>query len=227
MRTTAEEFLRRSLAQAYKVQLIHGPGIDLQHFSPQAKNNASTEFVFLFVARLLREKGIHEFVEAARCLKGKGIKATFQVLGSTDPGNPTTISETTLNAWIQEGIIDHLGFLEDVRPVIANADVLVLPSYYREGVPRSVLEAMGMEKPIITTDHVGCRDTVEEEKNGFLVPPRDPLSLAAAMEKMLLLPPEQRLEMGQYSRKKAAEEFDDQWVIPQYLALIKEVLKAT
>jgi glycosyltransferase involved in cell wall biosynthesis len=220
-----KEFQGRRLVEAPKAVFIHGPGIDLQHFSPQVRSHTNPDFVFLFVARLLQEKGIQEFAEAARLLKNKGVNATFQVLGSTDPGNPTTIDETTLNAWVREGIIEHLGFLEDVRPVITNADVLVLPSYYREGVPRSVLEAMGMEKPIITTDHVGCRDTVEDGKNGFLVPPRDPLSLAEAMEKMFLLTPEQRLKMGQYSRRKAIEEFDDQWVIPQYLALIQDTIK--
>jgi len=219
-----QDFLRHQVVNKQKAQLIHGPGVDLQHFSPRVKTYSSDKIVFLFVARLLSEKGIREFAEAARCLKNKGAAAEFRVLGSTDSGNPTTISNAELEAWVKEGILQHLGFLDDVRPAIAEADVLVLPSYYREGVPRSVLEAMGMEKPIITTDNVGCRDTVEEGKNGFLIPPRNVVALAEAMEKALALSLEQRAEMGRFSRQIAESEFSDEWVLPKYLALIREVL---
>ncbi len=219
-----QDFFRQQIVSPEKALLVHGPGIDLQHFVPRAKEYPSEKTVFLFVARLLSEKGIREFAEAARLLKNKGVVAEFCVLGSTDSGNPTTISEAELQGWVQEGIVKHLGFLDDVRPAIAASDFLVLPSYYREGVPRSVLEAMGMEKPIITTDNVGCRDTVEEGKNGFLIPPRNVAALVEAMEKALALSPHQRAEMGRCSRQMAENEFGDQWVLPRYLALIREVL---
>ncbi|MBC7777739.1 MAG: glycosyltransferase family 4 protein [Phycisphaerae bacterium] len=219
-----QDFTRQRIVNPQKALLIHGPGIDLQHFAPQAKVSPSEKTVFLFVARLLSEKGICEFVEAARLLKSKGVAAEFRVLGSTDSGNPTTISDLELESWVQEDIIQHLGFLDDVRPAIAACDFLVLPSYYREGVPRSVLEAMSMEKPIITTDNVGCRDTVEEGKNGFLIPSRNVAALADTMEKAIALSLEQRAEMGRWSRQMAESEFGDQWVLPRYLALIQEVL---
>ncbi|MFN0212914.1 MAG: glycosyltransferase family 4 protein [Saprospiraceae bacterium] len=219
-----EEFLVQGIVKAHKTLLVPGPGIDLQHFAPRKKPCSSETLVFLFAARLLTEKGIREFVEAARHLKNNGTMAECRILGSTDPGNPTSIAETELEAWIKDGIIQYLGFLDDVRPAIAEADVLVLPSYYREGVPRSLLEAMGMEKPIITTDNVGCRVTVEDGKNGFLIQPRNLGALIEAMEKMLELSPAQRVEMGRFSRKKAENEFDENFVLPQYLAQVRDVL---
>lgn len=219
-----QDFLGQRIVPAQKAQLIHGPGVDLKHFAPRVKAYSSEKIVFLFVARLLSEKGIREFAEAARYFKSKAYAAEFWVLGSTDSGNPTTISDYELKGWVREGILQHLGFWDDVRPAIAEADVLVLPSYYREGVPRSVLEAMGMEKPIITTDNVGCRDTVVEGKNGFLIPSRNVPALVEAIEKALALSPAQRAEMGRISRKMAEKEFGDQWVLPKYLAVIQEVM---
>jgi glycosyltransferase involved in cell wall biosynthesis len=219
-----QDFITQKIIAPSKAQLIHGPGIDLKHFSPRTKGPHSEKFVFLFVARFLAEKGIREFAEAARNLNQKGIKAEFRVLGSIDPGNPNTISQPELDAWIQEGILQNLGFLDDVRPAIAEADVLVLPSYYREGVPRSILEAMSMEKPIITTDSVGCRDTVRSGKNGFLIPARNTQALVEALEKIMSCTPETRAEMGRVSRQLAETEFGDQWVLPPYLALIESVL---
>lgn len=219
-----QEFLEQGIVPPDKALLIHGPGVDLHHFAPRKKLGNPDHTVFLFVARLLSEKGIREFAEAARQLKKKGVPAKFQVLGSTDSGNPTTILDEELESWVQEGILEHLGFLEDVRPAIAEADVLVLPSYYREGVPRSVLEGMAMEKMVITTDNVGCRDTVEEAQNGFLVPPRDVPALVAAMERSMALSPNERAVMGRKSRLKAESEFGDEWVVPRYLSLIGEML---
>ncbi len=219
-----QEFLQQGIVPPQKALLIHGPGVDLNHFAPRKKLGNADKTVFLFVARLLSEKGIREFADAARQLRSKGIQAKFQVLGSTDSGNPTTILDDELEAWVQEGILEHLGFLDDVRPAIAEADVLVLPSYYREGVPRSVLEGMAMEKMVITTDSVGCRDTVEEGKNGFLIPARDVSALIEAMEKAMKLSSFERAEMGKQSRLKAESEFGDEWVVPRYLALIGEIL---
>ena len=178
------------------------------------------------MARLLAEKGIREFAAAAQHLKAKGIHAEFRVLGAVDPGNPNTILESELQTWIQAGFIQHLGFQADVRPAIADADVLVLPSYYREGVPRSVLEAMAMGKPILTTHSIGCRETVVEGENGLLIPPRDQPALEIALQKFVDFSPEQRAAMGQKSRLKVVAEFGDAQVIPCYLDLIESILKA-
>ena len=219
-----QEFLRLKIIHPEKALLVPGPGVDLDHFSPRKKEILVPKIVFLFVGRLLSAKGIREFAEAARRLKNKQIAAEFQVLGSVDPGNPCTISTQELTSWVQEGILFHLGFLEDVRPAIANADVMVLPSYYREGIPRSILEAMAMAKPILTTDNVGCRDTVTEGENGYLVPSRNVEALVEAMEKFVALSPEQRKEMGRFSRQKVEQAFGDEQVTPHYLDLIQEIL---
>lgn len=220
------EFLRHRMVPASKTLLVPGPGIDAQHFAPRVNQNPSGKTVFLFVGRLLSEKGVREFAEAANLLKNKGLPAIFRVLGSTDPGNPTTISSAEMDRWVQNGVLEHLGFHNDVRPALAECDVLVLPSYYREGVPRSVLEAMAMGKPIITTDNVGCRDTVENGQNGLLVPPRSAAALADAMEKLLALSPERRTAMGLRSRQKALAEFGDDRVVPRYLDLIRDLLRS-
>ncbi len=218
------EFLQLRMVAPAKAVVIHGPGIDLNYFAPRPRPEHGGPLVFLFVARLLSGKGIREFAAAARQLKNEGVAAEFQVLGSTDAGNPTTIDDCELQAWADEGILTNLGFEDDVRPAMAAADVLVLPSYYREGVPRSILEAMAMEKVILTTDNVGCRDTVTPGKNGFLVPPRDTPALVEAIKTILQLTPGQRREMGVYSRQKATAEFSDDLVLPRYLELIRAVL---
>lgn len=219
-----QEFISKKVAPVSKAILIPGPGIDLEHFAPRKKLKESKGIVFLFVARLLSEKGIREFAQAARMVLSEGHQAEFRVLGSTDPGNPTSIEAHELTAWVKEGILQYNGFVDDVRPDIAEADVLVLPSYYREGVPRSVLEGMAMAKMIITTDSVGCRDTVEDGVNGYLVPPRDVQALASAFKKTLELSQIQIELMGEKGREKVVREFGDGMVLPRYLELVKEGL---
>lgn len=219
-----QEFVEKQVVHPSKSLLIPGPGINLEHFSPRKKQQKSKGIVFLFVARLLSEKGIREFAQAARIIKSEGHHAKFRVLGSTDSGNPTSIEAVELTQWINEGILQYDGFVDDVRPAIAEADVLVLPSYYREGVPRSVLEGMAMGKMIITTESVGCRDTVEDEGNGYLVPPRDAGALAEAIKKTLALSDAQIQAMGQKSREKVEREFSDGMVLPRYLELVRGIL---
>lgn len=211
------EFVEQHLVNSNKATVIHGPGVDVHHFSP-ASTPPDQPLVFLFVARLLSEKGIREFAQAARILRQEGTNAVFQVLGSVDPGNPTTIDTSELLAWKAEGILQHLGFVDDVRPALAAADILVLLSYYREGLPRSILEAMAMEKVILTTDNVGCRDTVENGVNGYIIEPKNVPALAETMKKILLLSPEQRRNMGANSRRKVIAEFSDDWCFHDILS---------
>lgn len=218
------EMRRQGLVAERQAILIHGPGIDLQHFLPQAKP-ALQHPVFLFVGRLLREKGLREFVEAARHLRQQGVEAEFRVLGSPDPENPTSITPEELAQWQTEGTVQFLGHTDDVRPAIAAADAVVLPSFYREGVPRALLEGMAMGKIIITTDAPGCRDTLEEGENGFFTIPRDAAALAQAILKMLALSPGQRAAFGRRSREKVEREFGDAMVLPQYLDIIDAVQK--
>jgi glycosyltransferase involved in cell wall biosynthesis len=216
------DFLRYRIVRPEQTVLVNGPGVDVQHFAPRPK--LGRDFIFLFPARLLAEKGVREFAAAAALLKKRGLNARFQILGNTDSGNPTSISKQELELWVAEGYIEYLGFTDDVRPHMAEADAVALPSYYREGVPRCLLEAMSMEKPILTADSVGCRETVDEGLNGFLVAPRDVGALAEAMQKMAALPPEKLREMGRRGRQKALAQFSDEVVLPQLLAVIGAAL---
>ncbi|MBC7218482.1 MAG: glycosyltransferase family 4 protein [Candidatus Caldatribacterium sp.] len=212
-RATKVFFLNRDdLAEFASLRIIDpgrafllGPiGVDLEHFAfvPPVKDPVT----FIFIARLLREKGILEFVEAARKIKVKYPETRFVVLGGLDT-NPGAIPQAQVESWVKEGIIEWPGHVEDVRPWIAQASVFVLPSYYREGVPRTIQEAMAMGRTVITTDVPGCRDTIIDGCNGFLVPPRDVEALARAMEHFIL-EPELIERMGRESRRIAEERFD-------------------
>jgi glycosyltransferase involved in cell wall biosynthesis len=160
--------------------IINGSGVDLDHFAPAPLPEGPA--TFLFVGRLLRDKGLGEFVEACRGLSARGVSARFHILGPLDT-NPNAISAKQVEAWTRDGIVEYLGEARDVRPAIAAAHVLVLPSY-GEGTPRSVLEAMSMGRAIVTTDAPGCRATVHHGQNGLLVPVRDSGALAAAMTEL-------------------------------------------
>jgi glycosyltransferase involved in cell wall biosynthesis len=179
------EFLDRNMVSAAKVTIIRGSGINLARFAPRPGPLEGVPApTVLFASRLIKEKGILEYVEAARILRSKGVQATFAMAGDIDSGNPSSISEAELQAWCREGVIDYLGHVDQVEDVLALATVVVLPSY-REGTPRILLEALAMGKPIVATDVPGCREVVREGYNGFLVQPRDAEALAAAIEKMI------------------------------------------
>ncbi|MEB2352514.1 MAG: glycosyltransferase family 4 protein [Burkholderiaceae bacterium] len=187
-----------------KAVLIRGTGVDLDHYglAPVVRSPP----VFLLVARMLREKGVHDFVAAARLLKARHPQARLILVGGTDP-NPGSVAAAELESWAQEGMVEWVGQVDDVRPWMARASVFVLPSYYREGVPRGNQEAMAMGRPIVTTDWVGCRETVEDGVNGFMVPVRDPVALARAMSRFIENP--DLIEtMGLAGRRMAEERFD-------------------
>ena len=199
------EFQSRRLVSVEQTQLIDGIGLDLEHFSYQPAV-AKDKVVFLYLGRLLREKGLYEFISAARKIKNINSKASFLVVGDIDT-NPGSINEREVKKWVKEGLIEWVRFTRDVRPYLQKSSVFVLPSYYREGLPRSIQEAMAIGRPIITCDSVGCRETVEENKNGFLVPIRDSETLAKKME-IFLKKRELINEMGLESRKIAEKRFD-------------------
>lgn len=190
------------LTSLNKAVLINGSGVDVGYFAPAPfPENPS----FLLIARLLRDKGIYEYVQAARILKERYPKISFRLVGWVDTENPASINDDELQSWADEGVIEYLGRMEDVRPALSGCSVYVLPSY-REGTPRTVLEAMSMGRPVITTDAPGCRETVVQGDNGFLVPVRDAASLTRAME-LFILQPELIEEMGRRSRKIAEEKY--------------------
>jgi glycosyltransferase involved in cell wall biosynthesis len=174
---------------------------------------------------LIKDKGIFEFVEAARIIKQKYPNIIFNVIGPFWLQNlkSNTITKTDLENWIVEGIIDYQGEKKDIRKFIAEADSVVLPSY-REGTSNILLEAASMEKPLITTNTTGCKETVDDGVTGFLCKVKDAADLAEKMEKMFLLSEEERKTMGKKGRQKIIEEFDKQIVIRAYIKAINEIL---
>ena len=195
------------------VTQVPGSGIDITAFRACPLPDGPP--VFLMIARLLRDKGLHEYVEAARRVRREMPEARFRLLGPLDV-NPACIKRSELDSWVAEGAIEYLGETDDVRPYLADATVYVLPSY-REGLPRTVLEAMATGRAIITTDAPGCRETVIEGKNGFLVPVRDPAALAEAMMRFVDNP-SLTTSMGQRSRQLAEERYDVRRVNAQLLS---------
>lgn len=207
-------FLARGLVRdPARTGLVDGSGVDLARYVPTP---LPAQPIFLMIGRLLGAKGVREYAAAALALKARHPEARCMLVGWRDPG-PDTVGEAELQAWI-EGGIEHLGQLEDVCPAIAAARIFVLPSY-REGTPRSVLEAMAMGRPVITTDAPGCRETVVDGVNGLLVPPRDAPALAAAMER-LLLEPELAEAMGRASLDRVRARYDVHRVNAQILAAV-------
>jgi glycosyltransferase involved in cell wall biosynthesis len=202
-----DERLFRSMGlvgRRHRVIRINGSGVDLDQFAPAPFPPGP--ITFLMISRLIREKGVREYVEAARAVRRAHPEVQIQLLGPLDP-NPSGISAQELEVLRAEGAVEYLGSTSDVRPFLARAHVCVLPSYYGEGVPRSVLEAMAMGRAVLTTDSPGCRETVEDGRNGLLVAPRDAAALAEGMLRMLAMP--ERLEpMGRHSRAIAEERFD-------------------
>lgn len=217
------EFVRAGLVHKAKAQRLPGSGVDVDRFQPTSRQPSENEFVFLLVARLLWDKGVGEYVDAARLLHAEHPTVKFRLLGFLDVKNPSAISRKQVEDWSEEGLVEYLGAVDDVREIYANADCMVLPSY-REGVPRTLLEAASMGIPIITTNAAGCRDAVEDGVTGFLCRPKDPVDLADKMRRMLTLPGDVRRRMGQAGRKKMTIEFDERIVIAKYLQAIKDIV---
>ena len=216
-------FVEQGLVKSSVVDLLPGSGIDLTRFALAPCSAASDRpFRFLLVARMLRDKGIYEFVEAAKLLRANWPHVEFALLGFVDVQNPTAISRAQMDEWVDQGHVVYLGVSDDVRVQIAQADCVVLPSY-REGTPRTLLEAAAMGRPIVTTDAVGCKDVVDDGLNGFLCKVKDAQDLANQMEQMLLLSAEQRGLMGLRGRQKMEREFDERIVIDQYLGTISSL----
>ena len=217
-------FVSAKILRPEQATLLPGSGIDLTHFSEQPTERTDDRFRFLLIARLLWDKGISEYVEAARLVRKQHPEVRFQILGFLDVKNRTAVGRSDVAAWTEEKLIDYLGAADDVRPFIRDADCVVLPSY-REGLPRTLLEASAMGKPLIATDVPGCRHVVEDGRNGFLCGPRDAASLADAMLKILRLSPSERLRMGGAARARVETEFDERIVTGRYLTAVDEALQ--
>jgi len=208
-------FVGQNIILAEQGRVIPGSGVDLEHFTPEEGADAGGAPRFLFIGRAIRDKGIVEYIEAARQLRARLPAARFQILGNPDPGNPTSVDAAEFQSWIDEGLIEHLGEHDDVRPYIAQATAVVLPSY-REGLSRALLEGAAMGKPLVGSDVAGCRELVEEGVTGALCRPRDAGSLAQAMERIGRMPAGELREMGRAARAKVEREFGEQIVTDAY-----------
>jgi glycosyltransferase involved in cell wall biosynthesis len=205
-----------------RARLLHGEGVDLEQFAFTPLHTGRTHYAFVLIGRLLWDKGVAEYVEAARQLKARYPHARFQLLGPVGVDNPSAIARDEVAAWEREGVIEYLGEAHDVRPVIAAADCVVLPSY-REGVPRTLMEASAMGRPIVATDVPGCREVVADGVNGLLCKVRDAASLAQQMARMLDMRDDERQAMGERGRHKVVEEFDERGVVERYKDVIQRL----
>lgn len=218
-------FLDKKLVQAKSVDILPGSGIDLKRFRPSIfkRNN---KFTFLLISRLISDKGVFEYVEAVRKLKASGLNANFQVLGAMDPEHKRGIAEKVIQEWINSGTIEYLGTTDDVRGYIEDADCIVLPSY-REGTPRTLLEAASSAKPIIATDVPGCNHVVRNNFNGLLCKLKDANDLAEKMLQMASLEDEKLKVFGQNGRARMESEYDESVVINKYLSALDDFKKAS
>ncbi len=215
-----EQLLAETGIQRDRIRLIKGAGVDITLFRPQPEETGLP--IVMLASRLLWEKGIGEFVEAARQLKVEGVKARFVLVGEPDEENPGAVSEDDLRSWVEEGIIEWWGKKEDMPSVLSMAAMVCLPSY-REGLPKVLLEAMACGKPCVTTDAPGCREAVIHGENGLLVPVRNSTKLAEAI-KELLSDAELRKTMGVAARSRAEREFAQEIIVEQTMALYRELL---
>ena len=214
-------FIRNRLLNADQTHLIMGTGVDVEKFRPTTKNRSIP--VVLFSSRILATKGLPEFIDAARILlKEKGLKARFAIAGTTDPGNPASISESQIETWKQSGIVEWWGWQDDMPATLSQADIFCLPSY-REGVPNALIEACACGLPIVTTDVPGCRDVVTHGLNGLLVPLRNSAALADALE-TLLANADLRHSMAIVGRQIAVNKFSLAKVNAETLVVYKKIL---
>ena len=214
------DILRLKISNPKKITLLKGgEGVDLKHFG--YTDNSSDDITFLFIGRILFEKGYNEFVECAKQIKKEYANVRFEILGTLDPTYPNSVSKERLEEDVQSGTICYAGFVKDVRPIYARKGIVVtLPSFYGEGLNRSLMEACATGKPIITTDIAGCRETVEDGINGYCIPPKDSNALIEAVRKYMNLTDEQRKKMSEASRMLAEKRFDIDNVIDIYDRII-------
>ncbi len=202
------------------IRLIRGAGVNLKEFDAVPEPDGLP--IVVLPARMLLDKGVGEFVDAARLLKQDGVKARFVLVGGIDECNPSGIRQEQLERWRDDGLVEWAGLRRDMPAVLQGSHIICLPSY-REGLPKALLEAASCARAIVATDVPGCREIVRDGENGFLVPARDSVALAAALKKLILSAP-LRESMGKRSRSIAEAEFSEQTVIEQTLAIYRDLL---
>ena len=207
-------FVRWNLVKPDKIHIIHGEGVNTAYF--HAARLPEGPFVFLHCGRMLRSKGVELFVQAAAALKKDYPEVRWQLLGPLDALNPDAITPAEMEQWVRSGSVEYLGVTKDVRPFLEQCTCVVLPSYYMEGVPRSLMEAASMERVLIATDSVGCREVVVDGENGLLCEKHSLESLTTAMRAVMAMPDEQRIRMGEKGRERMIHVFDEQLIITEY-----------
>lgn len=214
-------FVGRRIVRPEQARLLPGSGIDLDHFTPGPQPAAGPP-IFLFIGRLLGDKGVREFAEAARLLKDKLPGARFQLLGDIDDGNRSAIGREELEGWIEQGIVEYLGHCDDVRPFVREATAVVLPSY-REGLPRTLLEGAALARPLVATDVPGNREIAIDGVTGLLCAARNASSLADTMHRMAKLSPKRRAALGMAARERVERNFSEKIVIQSYLDALQQL----
>ena len=217
-------FVSAGVASPHETHLIRGSGVDTTTFRPLHGGIEPPFTRVLLASRLLLDKGIREYIEAACLLRQQDIPVQFFLAGSPDPGNPASVPIAQVNAWRDAGVIRYLGHVDDMPRLLRDMDLVVLPSY-REGTPRSLLEAAACGLAIVTTDVPGCREVVKHGFNGLLVPPRDPIALAAAIQR-LCMDTDERKRMGIAGREKVLNDFDQRRVLEETFAVYRQLLSA-
>jgi glycosyltransferase involved in cell wall biosynthesis len=217
-------FIAAELASTERTHVIMGSGVDTSRFHPTSASRSPNAMRVLLASRLLWDKGIREYIEAARLVKEAGLPVEFLLAGNPDPGNPASVPESQIEKWREGAAVQYLGHVAEMPRLLADIDVAVLPSY-REGVPRSLLEAAACGLPIVTTDVPGCREVVRHGVNGLLVPARDPAALAAAI-RFMWERPEERVRMGSAARQTVLKDFDQHIVFEKTFAVYSDLLSA-
>ncbi len=214
-----ELFAELGIVSGAKAISVKGCGVDIAWYHPYPNGKAKGKTIFTFIGRLLYDKGIREFVEAARRTKVIRDDVEFWVVGELDAENPATIDKDDLVRWVDEDVVYYHGFIKDVRNIIADSDCIVLPSY-REAIPRTITEGMSMAKPVITTDTAGCREAVDDGENGYLVEIRNSEALKEVFQKFMSLDDHQKIEMGRAGREKVIREFDDKKIAQEIFDIV-------
>jgi glycosyltransferase involved in cell wall biosynthesis len=223
----AKVFVHEKIVSIEKMKVLPGEGINTRFFFPDHTKRKKTNdrFRFLMSTRLLKSKGVGLYADAARILKKKNYDTEFFLIGFFEKNHPDSISPEELTRWEKEGLIYYKGFAKDVRPFLSDADCLVFPSFYNEGVPRCLMEASSMELPVITSMNRGCKEVVLNNSTGYFCNPNDPFDLADKMEKMINLSEEERCRMGKNGRLLVSKKFDVSHVIEEYEDTLQHDMK--
>jgi glycosyltransferase involved in cell wall biosynthesis len=219
--STDRDILKKCSIDETKARFIRGSGVDINSITPCSEPDG--ELVIVMASRLLKDKGVVEFINAARLIKKKGLKVRFQLIGEPDLDNPKSVTDDEYKSWCNEKVVECLGYRSDVTDLFSKAHIVTLPSYYGEGLPKVLIEAAACGRPIITTDMPGCRDAIEPNVSGLLVPAHDAVALSKAIEE-LIENKELRQKMGEAGRKLAEKEYDINIVVDEHLSIYKELL---